>query len=79
MVIDHCDTILEPMKTLERLLSFKVPLAGARALSIIKCCITGPFQQAFDKTCENIYDMVLYAVSDKGSFTRVFSRCCRFV
>ena len=53
-------------ETLERLLSVKVPLAGARALGIIKCCITGPFQHAFDKTCENIY-IVPYTVQTRAA------------
>ena len=66
--IHRADNIIsEPMKTLERLLSVKVPLAGARALGIIKCCITGPFQHAFDKTCENIYDIVPYTVQTRAA------------
>ena len=50
------------MKQLQELLATKVPLAGARALGIIKALISGPFQTAFDKQCKNILDMVPYCV-----------------
>ena len=56
------NSLTETMKTLENLLKMKVPLAGARALGIIKCCITGPFQHSFDQICQNIYEMVPYTI-----------------
>ena len=61
------NTITEPMKALECLLKTKVSLAGARALGIIKCCITGPFQHAFDKLCTNIYEMVPYTIQTRAN------------
>eukprot|EP00112_Aurelia_sp_Birch-Aquarium-sp1_P010324 Seg2210.2 transcript_id=Seg2210.2/GoldUCD/mRNA.D3Y31 product="hypothetical protein" protein_id=Seg2210.2/GoldUCD/D3Y31 len=57
----------ETARALTELLGLKVPLAGARALGIIKACITGPFQAAFDKTCENILDMVPYCIQMKAA------------
>ena len=57
----------EVMKQLQELLSSKVPLAGARALAIIKAFISGPFQTAFDKKCENILDMVPYCVQMRAA------------
>ena len=64
------NTISEPMKTLERLLQSKVCLAGARALGIIKHCLTGPFQNAFDMKCNNIYEIVPYAIKLQEAFQR---------
>ena len=57
----------ETARALADLLGLKVPLAGARALGIIKACITGPFQAAFDKTCSNILDMVPYCIQMKAA------------
>ena len=69
------NSITEPMKTLESLLLSKVPLAGARALSIIKCCLTGPFQYAFDKVCQNVYCQNECSICNRitSSNARIFS------
>ena len=48
----------EMVLLMNNLLSIKVLPAGAMALAIIKALITGPFQVAFDKVCDNILDMV---------------------
>ncbi len=50
------------MKSLDQLISLKVPLAGARALGIIKCRITSPYQNAFDRVCKNILELVPYTI-----------------
>ena len=52
----------EVIKSLDSLMSSKVSLAGTRALGIVHACVTGPFQRAFDKVCENILDMVPYCI-----------------
>ena len=54
--------ISEAPQSLEYLLHTKVPLAGARALGIIKFCFTGPFQHAFDIKCGHIVEMVPYTI-----------------
>ena len=48
----------EVVKNLSDLIHSKVPLAGARAFGIVHTCLTGPFQAAFDKVCDNIFDMI---------------------
>ena len=60
----------EMVKMMYDLIQMKVPLAGARALGIIKACITGPFQAAFDKACTNILDMVPYCLEMKNALER---------
>ncbi|KAG1683760.1 hypothetical protein GQR58_009763 [Nymphon striatum] len=66
--LHRADSLLtETTKTLQNLLKMKVPFAGARALGIIKCCSTGPFQRAFDQICENIYEMVPYTIKARDS------------
>ncbi len=39
-----------------------MPLAGTRVLGIIKFCITGPLQHAFDIKCGHIVEMVPYTI-----------------
>ena len=58
----------EMLNIIEQLLHSKVPLAGARALGIIKACITGPFQAAFDKMSNNILDMIPCCVQLRAAF-----------
>ncbi len=60
----------EMVKMMYDLIQMKVPLAGTRALGIIRACITGPFQAAFDKECTNILDIVPYCMGMKAALER---------
>ena len=62
--------ISEAPQSLEYLLHTKVPLAGARALGIIKFCVTGPFQHAFDIKCGHIVEMVPYTIELRAAMEK---------
>ena len=57
----------EEAKTMEVYVEQKVPMAGARALGILKYSLTGPFQHPFDRECKNIPDMVPYCITLKAA------------
>lgn len=57
----------EAVKAMEVYIEQKVPMAGARALGILKYSLTGPFQHAFDRECSNILDMVPCCITLKAA------------
>ena len=60
----------EIVKNLSDRIHSKVPLAGAGALGIVHTCVTGPFQTAFDKVCDNILDMIPHCIQLRAALEK---------
>ena len=49
----------------------KIPLAGARALGILKATMTGTFQYAFDQKCKNILETIPYCITLRAAMQEI--------